>query len=356
MIFVNLNLGQLFLRKPSITRSDWIKIGGKAIQTITQRLAQGRGVDDRRMKPLSPAYAARKRSIGSTPIRNMMFSGAMLGAMGIVKTTESSVVIGFTRRSELIKATMNQSRSAWYGLSKKDEEVVGRFAKTLISVTGKRYNLHMEFLTFMPEDPKEGTQDNQPQYLTKDEFGKSATYFRKVAEENTALKEMLSAIVEKGEDGSFRLKQHTATPNKESETDWQTELKSLKTEISKRDQLIAEKDRKAQEATKRSAIIDALAKSNAVNPQRDAVHLFDHIITTSEGNYVAQTKDDNGLSVETPLDAFVSGFLKSNPELVKATTKTGSGTPNGHSDVASDFTALSNMTPEQYMKHRKSQK
>jgi hypothetical protein len=193
-----------------------------------------------------------------------------------------------------------------------------------------------------------------PQYLTKDEFSKSAAYFRRVAEENASLKEMLSAVIEKGEDGVFKLKATTApvVVPKDKAPEWQVEMNAMKSELKKRDDLIAEKDKKFAESSKRAAIIDALSKSNAVNPQRDAVHIFDSVKTNSEGKYVSYSKDENGLDVETGLDVFVGSWLKGNPELVRASGKSGSGTPNGHVNVIN----RDDMTMDQYAAARKAGK
>lgn len=209
----------------------------------------------------------------------------------------------------------------------------------------------------MPEEVVPPVVD-APQYLTKDEFSKSAAYFRRVAEENTSLKEMVGALVEKGEDGVYKLKatpQPVTPPKKDDKVpEWQTEMNAMKSELKKRDDLIADKDRKFAESSKRAAIIEALAKANAVNPQRDAVHLFDAIKTNSDGKYVSYSKDENGLDVETPLDVFAAGFIKSNPELLRAQGKSGSGTPNGI--YGSGVVNREDMTMEQYAAARKSGK
>lgn len=132
MINVTLKLGSFLRKAPTISKQEWLKIGAKAIQTICERLAQGRGIDDRKMNKLSPGYAKKKRRIGQEAIRNLMFSGAMLGSLTVVESTDHSVRIGFTRRSELIKAEANQKRAPWYGISRKDEDVITRFAANLV--------------------------------------------------------------------------------------------------------------------------------------------------------------------------------------------------------------------------------
>ncbi len=190
-----------------------------------------------------------------------------------------------------------------------------------------------------------------PSYLTKDEFGKTAAMIRGIKEENTNLRAMLDAVIEKGEDGSFKLKVVTPPPaKKETEPEWKTEVNALKTELSKRDKIIAEKDSAASAAAKRSAIVDELTKHGAVNPTRDAVHLFEAVKANSDGKLVVYSKDDNGLDVETPLDKHVGGWLKANPELVRASGKAKSGTPA--SGYGSANTDLENMSMAEYIKAR----
>jgi hypothetical protein len=132
VIQVHIKLSQFLTKAPIITRKEWLSIGAKAVETIKQRLSYGIGSDDRKMKKLTPAYAKRKKKIGQPAIRNLMFSNSMQGAMGIVGVTENSVLIGFTRRSEVTKAAANEKRSPWYGLSRKDQNVVSRFAANLV--------------------------------------------------------------------------------------------------------------------------------------------------------------------------------------------------------------------------------
>lgn len=127
MIHINVTIPKLNLNT-GFSRTEMIKIAAKAIQTIQNRLAKALGINDRKMKKLSPAYAKKKASIGQPAVRNLMFSGAMQGAMGVVEASTNRAVIGFTRRSETAKAEWNQKRSPWYGISRRDEEMIMQFA------------------------------------------------------------------------------------------------------------------------------------------------------------------------------------------------------------------------------------
>lgn len=113
-------------------RRDLLRIGAKAIELIQKRVSHGLGLTDRKMKPLSKSYAARKRKLGQPPIRNLMFSGSMLGSMTIIQASDNKVVIGFTRQAEVRKAAGNQSRSPWFGISPKDEQSLETFAWAIL--------------------------------------------------------------------------------------------------------------------------------------------------------------------------------------------------------------------------------
>lgn len=117
----------------SFDRRDLVKIGAKAIETIQKRCARGMNINDRPAKPLSSRYRAKKARMGQPPIRNLMFSGSMLGALTVVEATNDRVTVGFTRQAELVKAQKNDARSPWFGLSKSDEAKVVRFADDILA-------------------------------------------------------------------------------------------------------------------------------------------------------------------------------------------------------------------------------
>lgn len=169
---------------------------------------------------------------------------------------------------------------------------------------------------------------NDPMAALKGEMNRK---FSKIVEENTALKGMLEAFVEKGEDGSYKLRSQQATPApaKEKQPDVMQELNALKAELKKKDEALAAEKTKAASEAKRAAIVDALGKHGGVNPQRDARHIFDDVKQNSNGQWVIYSKDESGMDLETPLEIHVQSFLKANPELARANGKPGSGTPNG---------------------------
>lgn len=129
---LNINLSKIKkLSAIEFTRQDMIKVGARAVQSIQERVGKGLGTRDRPMRPLSASYRTKKTGMGQPGIRNLMFSGSMLGALTLVEVTNKKAVIGFTKRSEQAKAVANELRSPWYGLSKSDEQNVLNYADRL---------------------------------------------------------------------------------------------------------------------------------------------------------------------------------------------------------------------------------
>lgn len=165
-------------------------------------------------------------------------------------------------------------------------------------------------------------------YLTKTEFNATAAMIRNMSNDNTATKSMLSAMFDKQEDGTYTLKAAAPPAAKTGDKpDLAAEIAALKAENKKNADTLATERKSAADAAKRLAIQSSLTKNGAVNPGRDSVHLFDSVKLDSNGDYVVFGKDANGLDTATPLDVHVGGWLKANPELVRAQSKTGSGTP-----------------------------
>ncbi len=126
------------VQQVKLDRQDLTRIAAYAMQLIRKRCALAMDIKEKSAKPLSKSYAARKKKLGQPPVRNLMFSGAMLGAMTVTQTTDDSITIGWTRRAELIKATKNQQRSPWFPLSKHEEDAVITFASKLLKDKAKK--------------------------------------------------------------------------------------------------------------------------------------------------------------------------------------------------------------------------
>ena len=122
--------------------SDMKRIGTYVRQQVTERVLKGLDVNDRRMKPLSKSYAAKKAALGQPAIRNMQLSGAMLGSMDVVEVSAGRVVVGFNDEGQLAKAQRNDDRqgSRWYGLSPANESKVSYFAERLLENKAAKLN------------------------------------------------------------------------------------------------------------------------------------------------------------------------------------------------------------------------
>jgi|SRR5581483_4553706 len=125
------------LKAETFTKADLVKIGAKLIDSVQKRCERGQDANDSKMKPLSKGYAEKKAKMGQPAIRNMMFSGSMLGAMTITKASDDQVTIGFTRQAELVKAQKNQDRSNWFGISPSDEDKTLYYAGRLLESKSK---------------------------------------------------------------------------------------------------------------------------------------------------------------------------------------------------------------------------
>lgn len=78
-------------------------------------------------------YAAYKKALGKSGNRDLELSGRMLGSLGIVQQTDTSVTIGFTRHQEERKAMGNQLRDPWFGLSPADSKYLTDLGGSLLA-------------------------------------------------------------------------------------------------------------------------------------------------------------------------------------------------------------------------------
>lgn len=73
------------------------EVGLLARQLIVERTRKGRSATGGYFKGYSPKYKARKqKELGGGPV-NLTVSGSMLNDIAVLKVTDNSVVIGFTR-------------------------------------------------------------------------------------------------------------------------------------------------------------------------------------------------------------------------------------------------------------------
>src|ERR1017187_6374549 len=178
-----------------------------------------------------------------------------------------------------------------------------------------------------------------PEYLTKEEFSRSAACTRGLSEKLDGLVKAVPTmdtfvslgLLEKAEDGSFKPKA-AAAPAAPTKTEPNTLVADMearfRAELKTRDDALIDERRKSADTAQRSAVGEALNKAGAVNAGRDVIHVSG-IVKNAAGEYVQTVKDEFGAAKEITLDEAANIFLKANPELKRASGIPGSGTPAG---------------------------
>ena len=195
-----------------------------------------------------------------------------------------------------------------------------------------------------PPDNKPGTgaDDLTKLFVSKEDFGKTAGHIRGLGEKLNALaasaltadKLVEILALEKDEaTGKFRLPKApdppaNGTPPRGEDDPVMKRVKALEQQVADKNKEIADERARAEATTRDTALISALQKAGAINPNRDFVHLRDKVAKGDKG-YTAKTVDEYGAEHDSDLDAFAEQYLKQNPELKKATQQGGSGTPPG---------------------------
>ncbi len=101
-----------------------MKIAGQeAVNIIEDRTATGREIGLIRFKPYSAKYSKFRREKGRGKKPDLQFSGRMLGSM-TSKVRKNTAIIYFTRAAEAKKAAMNQKKRPFFGLNRKDMNVL----------------------------------------------------------------------------------------------------------------------------------------------------------------------------------------------------------------------------------------
>lgn len=207
-------------------------------------------------------------------------------------------------------------------------------------------------------------------FLSKQEFSATAAMITRM---NKAIEGLVSGTVtadklaemgllEKTADGTFKLKS-TAAPAKkagEPEPEWKVQLQQLQDQIAAKDKQIAAERKQREDAEVKSAVIAALEKAGAVNPSRDYIHVLGQVKRGEDGKVYVPKANEFGAEEQIHLEAAFGEWLKSNPELRKASSHPGSGTPNGmpggQASSNTDVNSLAQMTTEQYFAARRAGK
>lgn len=97
--------------------------GKFAVETIKERVAEGKGSDDAPMPPLKGGYGRWKAKVGKGG-RNLRLTGGMLDNFTVRYADERMVRADITSRLGRIKARANERRSPWFGFSRNDEKKI----------------------------------------------------------------------------------------------------------------------------------------------------------------------------------------------------------------------------------------
>lgn len=103
-------------------------------------------------------------------------------------------------------------------------------------------------------------------------------------------------------------------------------VKTLEAQLDKARKDNEAKDAAVAQSARDTAIMAALREAGAVNPERDFTHLKDRVLNSEKG-YYAKGVDDAGYEIEVKLPDLAVLFLKQNPELKKAASQGGAGSP-----------------------------
>ena len=188
-----------------------------------------------------------------------------------------------------------------------------------------------------------GTGD-APQYVTTADFGKTAALIsglqktlRTLVEGNlTADKLVELGLLEKGEsDGLYKPKapgtKQEPKPGQQQRPDDDPvilRVKNLEKQLADAKREGEDADKRVAQSELNRAVIGALTKAGAINPDRDFVHLASKV-SKGESGYTGKGKDKYDQEIDVGVEDFAEAWLKANPELRAAKSQPGSGTPSG---------------------------
>jgi len=174
-----------------------------------------------------------------------------------------------------------------------------------------------------------------------------------------------AGLLEKKADGTYAPKSQAPAAQKKDgpqEQPWEAQIRQMQEQMAAKDKALEAEKAKREQSELKSAVISAFEKAGAVNAGRDYVHVLDSVKRAEDGSFHTVKKDQFGVETKVPLDAAFGEFLKSNPELAKATAKPGSGTAastGGDTSSVSGPTSINTlaaMPTDQYFAARKAGK
>lgn len=177
-------------------------------------------------------------------------------------------------------------------------------------------------------------------FLSKAEFNGSAAIIRQLKEGQDRMSAsnnldtlVTAGLLEKKADGTYGAKAvlgvAAAPLKKDAVPEWQTQIDELRTQGAAKDKALAAANDAREASDLKNAVITALTTAGAVNPNRDYLHVLPSVKKAPDGTYHTVSKDQFGVETPISLDVSFKTFLGANPELMKASSRPGSGTPAG---------------------------
>lgn len=127
---------------PQLSVSQMHEVGAYAEKLIESRVdsPSPRDVNNVAAPPLRESYKRRKlKKPGRRGVRDMHFSGEMLGEMGAYRAKRGYVYVGFKTTHNYMKAFKQQKKFEWFGVSAEEESTVIGKANALFGENVKEF-------------------------------------------------------------------------------------------------------------------------------------------------------------------------------------------------------------------------
>lgn len=127
------NVSHLPILKPrGFDRQQMRQLGQYSIQLERERLTQALTVQDSPAKALDQKYARRKQRAGLAPVRNLIFTGNLLGSRSIIQSDGNMVQIGFSDARFYERAAVNEQIERMLGMSPANRRKLDALATRLL--------------------------------------------------------------------------------------------------------------------------------------------------------------------------------------------------------------------------------
>lgn len=109
------------IETPTFSTAQMEGFGQSAVQIMKERNATGVDIFDQPAKPLQPKYVKQKSKKGLPPVRDLRYSGNLLGSVQVLEASEAHVRVGIKGSTPFRKGLFNQNIDPWFGVSPHDE-------------------------------------------------------------------------------------------------------------------------------------------------------------------------------------------------------------------------------------------